>query len=323
MTAQGAAMAVVIKFQSIKLTVSSIDELRLTRFYRDKRQLGAPVFLLHDLARDGSSFYTAEGEGLACYLAKQGYDVYVADLRGRGECWPKVSAASKFDSHRVVSEDLPALLKEIIKRRGHEPQIWMGHGFGGLLLSAFFARHGDSLVPVKKMVHFGVRRQLLHQSLKTRCHYDLLWKRVAGFMASLRGFLPARQLRLGGCDESAALYADYLAWSDNAEWLDRQDAFNYAEAARQRRFPPSVYLAAKADAAQGHPDDVRRFMRGLGPHDGRMLVLSRKGGNLRNYNHHSMLVHPDCERDHFPLLLAWLQNAESENTTVPLAVQEI
>ena len=71
----------------------------------------------------------------------------------------------------------------------------------------------------------------------------------------------------------------------------------------------SLYFASATDRAFGSPDDVRDFMHELGRHDGRMLVLGRAGGNLHDYSHTGMLLHPDAETDHFPQLLAWLREA--------------
>jgi hypothetical protein len=37
------------------------------------------------------------------------------------------------------------------------------------------------------------------------------------------------------------------------------------------------------------------------------MVLGRAEGNLQDYTHTGMLLHPDAEQDHFPQLLAWLR----------------
>ena len=50
--------------------------------------------MVHGMVEDGRIFYHKSGKGLACYLAKQGYDVYVVDLRGIGQSTPKISADS-------------------------------------------------------------------------------------------------------------------------------------------------------------------------------------------------------------------------------------
>ena len=81
-----------LKYESITVPLPSTDQAHLTRFYRDKRNLGTPVFMLHSTLQDSSTFFSDKGTGLACYLARQGYDVFVGDMRGKGKSWPQVNA---------------------------------------------------------------------------------------------------------------------------------------------------------------------------------------------------------------------------------------
>lgn len=281
----------------------------MTRFYADRKNLGAPVFMLHSTLEDSSTFFTEDGSGLACYLARQGYDVYVADLRGKGKSWPSVSPFSDFGNHQLINEDIPAMLEKITAERGKVPQIWVGHGWGGVLMCSFYARYGDSICPVAKMAHFGVRRQNRVINSKTQFFFGFMWKRLSRLLIWINGYMPAKLMRLGSTNESTGNYRDYLNWSDENDWNDTEDGFSYGEAIRQQALPPSFYFAAQGDKAYGHPDDVREFVRELGPHDGRLMILSRKDGNLRDYDHLGMVRHKDCELDHFPLLLDWLQQA--------------
>ena len=45
---------------------------------------GEPILMVHGAIENGRIFYTESGKGLACFLARHGYQVYVADLRGGG-----------------------------------------------------------------------------------------------------------------------------------------------------------------------------------------------------------------------------------------------
>ena len=35
-------------------------------------------------------------------------------------------------------------------------------------------------------------------------------------------------------------------------------------------------------------------------------LLSKKNGHLHDYDHSSLLLHKDCERDHFPQIRQWI-----------------
>jgi len=295
-------------YQSIAVPLAAAEQLHLMRFYRDKNRLGPPVFMLHSALACGEGFYASDGSGLACYLARQGYDVFVADLRGRGKSRPLLSRNTDFGSHQLITEDIPALLACIAEQRGSAQQLWVGHGWGGVLLSAYYARFGDSIATVAQMIQFGVRRQCPTSRFRSPWLPGVIYQ-MAPLLTKVAGLLPVKRLRLGSSDESAGCVSDYRQWSEDADWVDLEDGFSYARAAVNRSWPASIYVASKTDTFLGHPDDVRKFIGSLGDHDSRLLLLSRDDGNVRNYNHRQMVGHRDGDGDYFPTLLAWLRES--------------
>lgn len=45
----------------------------------------------------------------------------------------------------------------------------------------------------------------------------------------------------------------------------------------------------------------------------KFTVLSKKNGNLHDYDHVNMLTHRDVERDHAPLILQWVRDHDTNN----------
>lgn len=287
------------------MAVPGAEQLHISRFYADKRQLGAPVLLLHSVAQDSRVFTGGASGGLAAFLARQGFDVFVADLRGKGKSWPRVGRHSRYGLHQMVTEDIPAIIRTLVNKRGAVPQLWVGHGLGGVMLCSYLARYGESLAPVLAIAHFGSRRQSGLMNLTKRLVIDGIWRRMGALSVFLNGYLPAKKLRIGVCDESTQIYRDYMSWTENPHWLDPSDGFDYGEGIRRQLLPPSLYFASAGDTRYGHPEDIRRFIRELGRHDSRLLVFDRQSGGLRNYDHFELLQHPDAERELFPVLAAW------------------
>ena len=291
------------------VSVSGGDQLHLKRIYKDKKNPGVPVFMLHGEVEDGKIFYSSGRSGLANYLAEQGYDVFVADMRGKGKSWPTIGPRSEFGYHQVITEDIPAYIKAIVKRKGQQSQVWVSHGSGGVLQLAYLARFGQEHCPVDRMVHFGVRRKISADNWKKRFVIDWLWSKAAERLVKWNGYLPARSLRLGTMDESSQSYHDSVSWAVNDQWLDPEDGFNYGEAVLACQLPASLYFASAGELVFSHPNDVREFIHQLGQHDGRLVVLGAEGGNLQDYNHVDMLLHADARVDHFPFLIDWLDNS--------------
>ncbi len=293
--------------ESIMVPVGRDVQLHVCRLQREATPPGGPILMVHGAAEDGRVFWSKDGRGLGPFLARAGFDVFVPDLRGHGRSWPGVESHSGFGLHELVTEDLPALVDAVARRSGDAAQTWIGHGSGGLLLAAALLR-GDRSLPVTRLVHFGVRRSLTTGGWRRRLLHDLVWHRVGRLAVALKGYLPARALRLGTQDESARCFYDLLNWSLREHWLDSGDGFDYSEALRKgRRFPRSLYFAAASESAWSAPEDVRAFMQELGPHDARFVSIGEDNGNLADYDHLSMLLDPRAEQDHFPQLLAWLE----------------
>ena len=299
-------MPKILNYRSIPVKLTEPVELNLTRFYHDHEQLGTPVFMLHSIMQNGTTYFSDEGKGLACYLARQGFDVYVADLRGKGKSKPVLAKNVDYGCHEVINEDIPAMLAKIVEIRGNVPQIWVGHGWGSALLSGYYARYENNAADVKGIAHFGAVRKMHLNTRRKRLLHGAVWRHIRTLMAKKLTYVPTGFLRLGSDNEAHELYEDFLASSVSDPWLDRKDGYNYTNAIRERVYPPGFYTAAKGDLTYGDIDDVRAFVKSLGVHDARLVVLSKTGGNLHDYNHMDILQHSDCERDHFPTLLSWL-----------------
>jgi predicted alpha/beta hydrolase len=292
--------------QSIIVPVGD-QQLHITRLYLDDHQLGAPLLMLHDAMHDSSLFYPGENRGLADFMARQGFDVFVLDLRGKGQSWPAMNAHSAFGFHTSITIDLPALLSKVAELRPGEPQIWLGAGWGGVLLAAFYARFGDRFAKPRQCVFVGSARCLPLNNWRQRWVFNGLWQRLARLVSQWRGFLPANRFMWGDSAESSQSLRDLLAWQRSEQWLDSHDGFDYAKALLVRQLPPSLYLAAADECVHGTVAGVRAFMHQLGKHDGRLLLLSKAGGCDRNYQRRSMLLAPSAVNNHFSMLSDWLR----------------
>ncbi len=307
--------------ESVLVALASGQQLYLRRFCQNRMKPGKPVFMVHGLVEDGRIFYSAKGKGLAYYLAKAGYDVYVADLRGKGRSWPSAGPRYKDGMHEAITQDIPALLKAIVRKRGPVPQIWISHAWGGVITSSYYARFGEEICPVESMVYFGSRRVVQPGGLRKWLLLNVFWRRCLSAAVRISGYLPAKSLQVGTTNETARFYRDTLHWMYNSSWVDTEDNFDYSQAIGEQSMPPSLYFACDNDTAFGNPDDVRRFIKDLGEHNGRLILLSRQSGSQQDYGHIEMLAAHGAEGDHFPVMLDWLDDfGPSEQSVKDIAV---
>lgn len=280
------------------------DELHLRHLWVD--HAGPPVLFVHGSIENGRIFYSNSGRGLAPFLARHGCDCYVADLRGRGASRPPISRRSRYGQTEAIVEDLAALADAVTARRGGVAQHWVAHSWGGVLLSSHLARFPARIPGVASLTYFGVKRRILVHNLTRWWMIDLGWRGAHTLIAAVVGYLPARQLRFGSDNETRLTHAQCRAWVRDGPWVDPGDGFDYGAALQKVALPRCLYLAAARDRCLGHPRDVRAFIAESGPHEHHFRLLARARGHRHDYDHISMLTHPEAELDHFPLVFRWI-----------------
>lgn len=268
---------------------------------------GPAVLMLHGMMSNGRVFYSQSGKGLAPWLAVRGYDVFVADLRGKGGSQPLIDRHARHGQSEMIGVDLPALHAAVLHHAQAKQVHWVSHSWGGVVMNSCLLRHPELIAQVPSVVHFAAKRSVRVRNMHKRIEIDLMWNRVLKRLTRWVGYLPARQLRIGSDNETRKTHRQIQAWVEADRWMDEDDRFDYGRAARHVKLPPTLYLAAIKDACRGHPEDVKRFRAESGPHLSRVHVLSKMGGAMHDYDHASIVTHPDAERDQFKLLEAWLQ----------------
>lgn len=266
------------------------------------------VFMVHGAIENGKIFYTEKGKGLACYLAEHGFDVYVMDLRGRGESIPRIRPFDDYGQTETILHDLP-LLFNYIHARCEQPIHLIAHSWGGVLLTSMLARFPEMLPNVASKTYFGTKRSISVFNTRKFFTVDMFWNRLARLVAKKKGYLPAAKMNFGSDDETIKSLEQSVAWVKRGDWVDTDDQFDYRHACEAINWPPTWHITAINDTVLGHPVDVKRFADEAGQSNARMTLLSKENGNKHDYDHIDMLTHKLAVEDHFPDVVSWLKQA--------------
>jgi pimeloyl-ACP methyl ester carboxylesterase len=271
-----------------------------------QKQGGVPIFMLHGLIENGYIFYTEKGKGLACYLAKQGFDVYVADLRGRGKSTPSISAKSSFGQYETITQDIPLFLEKVQQLNLQKIHL-IAHSWGGVLLSSFLARYPKWLDKVHSKTCFGTKRIVTAKTLEAYLKLGFFWRYIAPVLVKKYGYLDAKKFRIGSDNETKLSLKESITWVIPGQWKDQYDGFDYFNAAQKITWPPTWHITGSKDHALGHQQDVQLFIDECNNHTAKFSVLSKQAGSHVDYDHINILTHPKSVDDHFPKLASWLK----------------
>lgn len=266
---------------------------------------GQPILMIHGSIENGRIFYSDNNKGLACYLAEQGFDVYVLDFRGRGLSTPKIKENPNHGYFDSIMEDIPQAIEYIFNRTGKKVHVAC-HSWGGVLFHCSFLRFPAIQAKTVSVVCFGTKRQVTVWNLERLFKLSLFWRIVAPLITKRFGYLDAVKLKVGADAETHDSIRQSNVWLKKSPWLDPVDGFNYDAAAKTVEWPPTWHIAAIKDRVLGHPRDVKLFLSESNP-NAKFTVLSVAAGNLLNYDHINMLTDKRAKKDHFPLICQWFQ----------------
>jgi len=293
-----------LKFESHYREIEGGDRLHVRRIYQNPT--GEPVLLIHGFFENGMIFYTESGKGYAPFLAQQGYDVFVADLRGRGKSEPRINRDSDFGQQEFLSMEMPAFLALIKDLRGNCPVHWAAHSWGGVMLLAYLAV-SDPMPPVASMVLFGAKRRISVRNWSYFVSILLGWRLIAPLAIRWKGYLDAVSLKMGADNESKRVFEETAYWVKEKQWRHWSTGWDFAAALQKKKLPPTLYLAGKKDKVLGHPTDVALLASETGDQVKKLHLLSVENGHALDYGHINMLVHPKAVGDVYPVALQWMK----------------
>ena len=277
-------------------------ELALTRLGRAgaEGERGVPVVLLHGSFSNRRFWYSPKGIGLGPYLARAGFDVWIAEMRGHGLS-PRNENYRDNHVAQYVRYDLPAIADFIIEQTGQAAH-WVGHSLGGVILAAALGGGYLEASRVRSAALFGSQVSRIYWPLKLP---PVEW----GGRLLLRAlpYLSGRRLKRGPEDEPTGLALETLRWLRLFGRFGDADQDWWA-GLTQVRVP---ILAVGAAADQQDPAwACRKLLEQCSAAPSQFLLLGKENGFSSDFGHIEMLVSKDAQREVWPLTEYWLQHLQ-------------
>ena len=247
----------------------------------------------------GASGVRRLGIGAGAHLARQGFDVWILELRGHGLS-PRNRDYTKNRVSQYVRYDLPAVAAFVQEQNGLAPH-WVGHSLGGIVLAAALGGGYLDEASAASAALFGSQISRIYWPLKVP---PVEW---AGRLL-LKGFdqVSGSRLKRGPEDEPIGLVKESLRWhglfgrfgdSERDWWAGLADV----------RVP--LLAAAGAGDTQDPAWACRKLFEQFGSAQKEYHCLGKADGFSQDYGHVDMLVSKGAQKEVWPLLAAWLLRA--------------
>jgi poly[(R)-3-hydroxyalkanoate] polymerase subunit PhaC len=312
--------------------------LALYRYRPGRGGHRTPVLLCHGMS---SNRWDMDGPGrisLARYLRRQGYDVWVVELRGAGRStrptwWNRKQYTWSFEDY--VQHDAPAALRVVLRETGAAQVHWVGHSMGGMIAYALLM--GPVAPKIASAVTLGspTMSDVGHPALDFGLPYRSLLRYVPhrvpiGLLARLGaplaplvarllepsvaelGFHPGnadlallRTLMLTAVDDlPASLLREFARWYDTRHMSDRYEMFDFTDHL-ERITTPICIIAGNRDGLTP-VRDLQHVYKRVGSRDKVFRVVGRGHGDARDYSHADLILGLHAPDDVYPIIAGWL-----------------
>ncbi|MCY1407439.1 Alpha/beta hydrolase family protein [compost metagenome] len=275
-------------------------ELAVTRLGRGDREggRGVPVILLHGSFSNRRFWYSPKCIGLGPYLAREGFDVWIPEMRGHG-----LSPRNQAYRHNQVADyarhDLPAIAAFVVEQTGQAPH-WLGHSLGGTTLAAALGGQYLGAEQVASAALFGSQVSRNYWPLKLP---PLEWS--SRFLLKRMGGLSGSRLRRGPEDEPLGVALEALRWHRLFGRFGDREKDWWTGLAECR--VPVLAVAATGDF-QDPPWHCRQLLEQFGSEVREFLCLGRREGFSEDFGHTEMLISKAAQSEVWPLVRHWLQH---------------
>jgi len=295
---------------------------------------GIPLIICHGISSNRHNWDISEEVSFPRYIAEQGFDVYLLELRGAGESEkPSLlgdkSADYSFDDY--VLYDVPAALDYVAAKSPNAKVQWIGHSMGTMVMYAYLQRNGgekiQSVLAVGSPPRLTGGNDSLDLGISLFPLVDWLYSELPSKVVASLGapfahpgwFSPmhvlwnydnvdpevARIASANAVDNlSATVVRQLTSTLETGDFHSADGEYNYSQGLSHIEVP--IFFVAGAMDQLARPVAIFDAYSRVSSTDKRIEILSRANGYSHDYGHVDMVLGESAPEEVFPMLAEWL-----------------
>jgi len=260
-----------------------------------------PIVLVHGSFTNRRFWLSPKGWGLSAYLVKQGFDVWMPEMRGHGLS-PQNNDYRSNSVYHYAKYDLPAINSFIYEQTGHSPH-WLGHSLGGLTIAASLAAGWLKQDQVASAVLMACQVSKAHWAIKLP-----MINGICRLWFARKRFLSPKGLNNGTEMEPSGIVTEHLYWHRLFGGWKAKDGTDYWNGLK------SVKIPVMGIGSDGDKGDPSRYCELLFNHFAssktRYICLSGRNEKSRLFGHVDMVVSREAEKEVWPLISRWVSDLD-------------
>jgi poly(3-hydroxyalkanoate) synthetase len=302
-----------------------------------------PVILCHGLIGTRNYWKQNEEESLVYSLQKEGYDVYILDLRGRETAGSPSFLFGKNKYNQVnfdkfVKYDVDRAIKFVLENSGKSKVNWIGHSMGGMVVYARIGTLGEERIAnlvtlgspflfpfttkkVKFLNNFNFAVTFLpsvpantvsnfESKTGIRIFTNELFLDLFYNKDNLSTEQERRLFQHGSSNESTEVFRQFSGAVKTGEFKSIDESVNYTANLKNIQ-TPSLIIAGRRDHL-GTPSIVRHVYENISSKDKSFLILSKTENHSDDYGHVDLVNGKGILSDTNPNIIYWLNERNTQ-----------
>lgn len=297
-----------------------------------------PILICHGISSNRHTWTLGGDRSIGAYLSKQGFDVYLVDLRGHGESGP-ATPGTNIDTYG--QHDVPAAIAAVLEKSGAEQAVWIGHSMGGMSLVAYLDAVEDprlaAAVTVASPIDWRGDDRMAHLVEQLLVFFPgprpLQTVGLARIFAAGAGDMPAGldrmvyepsnmtrehladMMRVGISPIQGGVRRQFEGALQAGAFVSADGDVNYMDTAAKIRVPFLV-IAGRADHLSP-PERTWNFYDQLASSDKTWRVFGLDQGDHADYGHVDLCNGDHAQEDVYPFIAQWLRERIADGEIQP------